>query len=325
MNIAIALSAVAVFLASLIMPPGARADDPAVYPTKPVRIIVGAPANFIDIVARQLAARLQEQWRQPVVIENRATLMLASAAAAKSAPDGYTLLMSDRSYQAVAQNLFKELPFDPVKDFSPISRLASTPNFLIAHPSIPAASLAELLAYAQKAEPPLHYASAGIGTATHLPGEQLKQLTGVRLTAVHYKGGGAAMAAMVSGEVKIGFNPVAVALPHVKAGTAKALLITSKKRFAGAPDVPTVVEAGLPDLEADYWNGLFAPAGIAPALVAKINRDVVAILESAAMRAFFIEQGAELTPSTPDGFAAFIKSESVKWGHVIRTAGIKPE
>lgn len=326
MGIARALITATVFTACLAAAPAVSAEDPvASYPTKPVRIVIGPTANFTDIIARHLAQRLSDRWNQPVVVENRASGMLGAAAVAKAAPDGYTLLISDRTWQAVAQNLYKELPYDPTKEFSPISLLASTPNILLAHPSIPAASLEEFIAYAKKSQPPLHYASAGIGTATHLPGEQLKQLTGVPLAVVHYKGGGAAMAAMLSGEVKVGFNPVALALPHLKADKVKAYLITSKKRFAGAPEIPTVVEAGLPDLEADYWNGLLAPAGIAPALVAKINRDVVAILESAAMRELLLKQGAEPVPSTPGDFATFINSETRKWNHVIRTAGIQPE
>ncbi len=305
---------------------GTKADDPATaFPTKPVRIVIGPTASFTDLVSRQLAHRLHERWQQPVVVENRASGMLGAAAVAKSAPDGYSLLMSDRTWRAVAQGLYKELPYDPDKDFSPISSIASTPNFLLGHPSIPAGSLAEFIAYAKTVQQPLNYATAGLGTSTHLPGEQLKQLTGVSLTAVHYKGGGAAMSAMLSGEVKIGFNPAALALPHMTAGKIKAFAITSRRRFAGAPEIPTVVEAGLPQLEADYWIGLFAPAGAAPALITKINRDVVAILESKSMREYLLNQGAEPVPSSPDEFAAFIKNETDKWGDVIRTAGIKPE
>jgi len=196
---------------------------------------------------------------------------------------------------------------------------------LVAHPSVPATSLGEFIAYAKRLPQPLGYATAGIGTANHLPGEQLKQLTGIDLTAVHYKGGGAAMVAMLGGEVKVGFNLVTQALPHVRTGRVKAYVITTKKRFPGAADIPTVVEAGYPDLEADYWTGLFAPVRTPPSIVAKINRDVVAIMQSAAMRAWLLEQGAEPVPGTPQEFAAFIRSETVKWGKVIKTAGIKPE
>jgi tripartite-type tricarboxylate transporter receptor subunit TctC len=305
--------------------PGALADPVAAYPTKPVRIVIGPSGTFTDIVTRQLALRLQDRWQQSVAVENRASGMIAAAAVAKATPDGYTLLLSDRTWQAVAHNLYKEIPYDPSKDFSEISLVASTPNILVAHPSIPAASFKELVAYARQLPQPLNYATAGIGTATHLPGEQLKQLTGIELAPVHYKGGGAAMVAMLGGEVKIGFNLVPVALPHVKAGKVRAFMVTSRKRFAGAPDIPTVVDVGLADLEADSWIGLFGPARTAPALVARINRDVVGILESAAMRSALLDQGAEPVPNTPGELAAFVRSESRKWGQVIRTAGIKPE
>src|SRR5688572_19309490 len=319
----IAATVVVVYVAASL---GAKGENPAAaYPTKPVRIIIGPTANFTDIVTRQLAQRLHERWQQPVVVENRASGMIGAAAVAKSAPDGYTLLVSDRTWRAVAQSLYKELPYDPDKDFTTISLVASTPNILLAHPSIPAANVEEFVAYAKAQQPPLSYATAGIGTATHLPGEQLKQLTGIDLTAVHYKGGGAAMNAMLIGEVKIGFNPVALALPHLRAGKVKAFAITSKKRFAGSPEIPTVADAGLPDLEADYWIGLFAPARVAPALVDKINRDVVGILESASMRALLLQQGAEPVSSTPGDFATFIASETRKWRDVIQTAGVKPE
>jgi len=303
----------------------ALADPTAAYPVKQVRILVGPSGTFTDIVTRQLAQRLQERWQQPVAVENRPSGMMAAATVAKSQSDGYVLLVSDRTWQAVAQNLYRDLPYDPAKDFSEVSLVAATPNILLAHPSIPAASVNELIAYAKQFRQPLNYATAGIGTATHLPGEQLKQLTELDLAAVHYKGGGAAMVAMLSGEVKIGFNPVAVALPHVKSGKVKAFVVTSRQRFAGAPDIPTVIDAGLPELEADYWIGMFAPARTAPSLVARINRDIVSLLESPAMRASLLEQGAGPVPGTPGEFSAFVRSETRKWGHVVRTAGIKPE
>lgn len=326
MDISRIILVVVLVAASVIANPNAQADDSAAaYPSKPVRIVVGPIGNFTDLVARQLAHRLHESWQQPVLVENRATGMIGAATVAKAEPDGHTLLISDRTWQAVAKSLFKELPYDPEKDFSRITLVAATPNLLLAHPSLPAASLEEFIAYARQTRPALHYATAGIGTATHLPGEQLKQLTGIDLDAVHYKGGGEAMNAILNGEVKIGFNPVALALPHLRAGKVKAFVITSTKRFPGSPDTPTVVEAGLPNLEADYWIGLFAPARTTPALVAKINRDVVAILQSAPMRALLLEQGAEPTPSSPGEFATFVANETRKWGQTIRTAGIEPK
>ena len=305
--------------------PSALADPAADYPAKPVRIVTGPPGAGSDVFARPMAQRMHESWRQPVVVENRARGSISAGVVARSAPDGYTLLVGDRTWQAVAQSLYKELPYDPAKDFAEITLIASTPMLLVAHPSVPATNLGEFIAYAKRLPQPLGYATAGIGTANHLPGEQLKQLAGIDLTAVHYKGGGAAMVALLSGEVKAGFNLVIQALPHVKAGKVKAYVITAKKRFPGAADIPTVIEAGFPDLEADYWVGLFAPARTPPSIVARINRDIVAILQSVAMRAWLLEQGAESAPGTPREFTAFIKSETVKWGQVIRTAGIKPE
>ena len=308
-----------------ISQPSALADSAVRYPAKPVRIVTGPSGGGSDVFARPIAQRIHEIWRQPVVVENRPLGSISAGVAAKSAPDGYTLLVGDRTWQAVAPSLYKELPYDPAKDFAEIALIASTPMLLVAHPSVPATSLGEFIAYAKRLPQPLGYATAGIGTANHLPGEQLKQLTGIDLTAVHYKGGGAAMVAMLGGEVKVGFNLVTQALPHVRTGRVKAYVITTKKRFPGAADIPTVVEAGYPDLEADYWTGLFAPVRTPPSIVAKINRDVVAIMQSAAMRAWLLEQGAEPVPGTPQEFAAFIRSETVKWGKVIKTAGIKPE
>ena len=295
------------------------------YPTKPVRMITGPSGTFGDIITRHLAQRLHEHWGQPVVVENRAGGMIGAGIAARSAPDAYTLLVGDRTWHAVAQSLYKELPYDPARDFVAITLIASTPLVLVAHPSVPAANLREFIAYVKQLPQPLGYATAGIGTATHLPGEQLKQLTGAALMAVHYRGGGAAMVGMLSGETKAGFNVVTIALPHVKSGKVKAYVITTRQRFAGAPDIPTVVEAGLPDLNSDYWIGLFAPARTPAALIAKVNRDVVDTLQAPAMRRTLLEQGAEPASGTPEEFAAFIKSETLKWGRVIKTAGIKPE
>ena len=321
------LAAVGGFLFCAACAAATSSEPVSTYPAQPVRFISGSNASFGDIVARHIAQRLNERWGQPVVVENRpgAGLTIGTAIAAKATPNGYTLLMGDRSAIAVAPSLYQGLPYDPERDLAPITLVASAPLLLLAHPSVPAANLREFIAYAKQTPQPLGYASAGIGTANHLPGEQLKQLTGIDLTAVHYKGGAPAMAAMLGGEVKVGFNLLPIALPHVKAGKVKAYVITTKKRFPGAPDIPTVLEAGLPDLIGDYWIGMFAPGRTPQTLVAKVNRDVTDILQSSAMHASLLDQGAEPVPGTPGEFAAFIKSETVKWGKVIKTAGIKPE
>ena len=297
------------------------------YPTKPVRIITGSSGSLADIITRQLAPRLTERWGQPVVVENRpgAGLTIGTAVAAKSPSDGYTLLMADRTSIAAAPSLYQNLAYDPVRDLAPITLVATTPLLLVAHPSVPADDLREFIAYVKKLPQGLAHGTGGVGTVNHLAGELMKQLTGADLVPVHYRGTGAAMMGILGGEVKVGFSVPPIAFPQLKAGKVKAYVVTSKKRLAGAPDIPTVAEAGLPELESEYWIGMFAPAGTPAALVDKLNRDFVEILQTPAMRTALLDQGAESVPGTPSEFATFIKSETLKWGRVIRTAGLKPE
>ena len=297
------------------------------YPAKPVRIITGSIGALGDIITRQIAPRLNERWGQPVVVENRpgAGLTIGTAIAAKAPPDGYTLVMADRTSIAAAPSLYQNLAYDPVRDLAPITLVATTPMVLIAHPSIPAANLSEFIAYAKQLPQGLAHGTGGPGTVNHLAGELMKQITGVNLVPVHYKGTGAAMMAILGGEVKAGFSMPPMTLPHLKAGKVKAYVITSAKRLGEAPDIPTAAEAGLPDLESEYWIGILAPAQIPQPLVAKVNRDVVETLQTPALRAALLDQGAEPRPGTPEQFAAFIKSETAKWGRVIKAAGLKPE
>ena len=295
------------------------------YPTKHVRIITGSPSAMPDIVARHLGQRLSERWGQPVVVENRATLLIGTGVAAKSSPDGYTLLLGDRTYHAAAPSLYKSLSYDPVKDFAPITLVALAPQLLVAHPSVPAADLREFIAYAKQYPRALDFASAGPGTAIHMTAELLKHVAGINLVSVHYKGGGAAMIAILSGEAKAAFSLMPIALPHVRAGKVKAYVITSKKRFAGAPDIPTAAEAGLPGFESDFWVGMFAPARTPAALIGKLNRDIVEILQTSAMQDKLLAQGTVAAPGTPDGFAAFIRSETVKLKTLIELTGMRAE
>lgn len=297
------------------------------YPAKSVRIITGSSGSLPDIVARYIAPRLNERWGQPVVVENRpgAGLTIGTAIAAKSPSDGYTLLMADRTSIAAAPSLYQNLAYDPVKDFAPITLVATTPLVLVVHPSVPASDLREFIAYVKQLPQGLAHGDGGPGTVNHLAGELLKQLTGADLMPVHYKGTGAAMMGILGGEVKAGFSLPAIALPHLKAGKLKAYVVTSKKRLAGAPEIPTVAEAGLPELESEYWIGMFAPAKTPQAFVDKLNRDFVEILQTPAMRAVLLDQAAVPVPGTPGEFAAFINSETLKWGKVIRAAGLKPE
>jgi len=297
------------------------------YPNKPVRIITARAGTFHDIVTRQLAQRLSERWGQPVIVDNKpgAGLTIGTAVAAKSNPDGYTLLMSDRTALAAAPSLHKSLPYDPAVDLAPITLAARSPLMLVAHPSIPASNLREFIAYAKQQPGGFNIAAAGPGTATHMTGEQLKQITGVNLISVQYKGGGASALAIVSGETKAGFGSVPNVLPQVAAGRIKAYAITSRKRFSGALDIPTASEAGLPGFESEQWIGMLAPARTSSALIGRLNRDMVEFLQTPEMQAALRGQGAEPAPGTPSEFAAYIKSETAKLKKVIEVAGIRAE
>lgn len=307
--------------------PGLSSHKEQAYPTKYVRIITGTAGSVVDIVARHLGQRLSERWGQSVVVENRggAGLTIGTSIAAQATPDGYSVLLADRTSLAVAPSLHKNLPYDPVKDFAPITLVSKAPFLLVAHPSVPAANLREFIAYAKQNPGLVNYAGAGPGTGAHMTGELLKHVAGINLLNVQYKGGGAVIMAIISGEAKAGFSPVPVALPHVRSSKVKVYAITSTKRFAGAPDIPTATEAGLPGFESEQWNGMLAPARTPAALVARLNRDIVEILQTPAMQTALLAQGAEPAPGMPAEFAAFIKSETVKLKKVIELAGIRAE
>jgi tripartite-type tricarboxylate transporter receptor subunit TctC len=317
-------TAVPLIAAILLAAASASAQN---YPAKPVRIVTGGAGTFHDVVTRQLGQRLSERWGQPVVVENQAAaaLTIGTGIAARATPDGYTLVMSDRSALAVAPNLYKSVPYDAVKDFAPITLAALAPTMLVAHPSVPAATLAEFLAYAKQQPGGVHFASAGPGTNNHVATELLKHATGVNAVTIHYKGGGASTLAILSGEVKVGFGNVPNVLPHVKAGKVKAYAVSGRQRFPGAPDVPTAAEAGFPGFELEFWIGMLAPARTPPALVTKLNRDIGEILRTPAMRTTLLAQGAEAAPGTPDEFAAYISSESAKMKKLIEVTGMRAD
>jgi tripartite-type tricarboxylate transporter receptor subunit TctC len=297
------------------------------YPAKPVRIITAGTGTFHDIVTRQLAQRLSEHWGQPVLVENQpaAALTIGTGMAARATPDGYTLVMSDRSALAVAPHLYKSIPYDPVKDFTPITLVALAPTLLVAHPSVPAGTLSELLAYAKGLPQGLDFATAGPGTNNHIAVELLKHATGMNAVPVHYRGGGASAQAVLSGEVKAGFGFVPSALPHVKAGKLKAYAVSGTQRFPGAPEVPTAAEAGFPGFELKFWIGMLAPARTPSALVTQLNREIGDILQAPAMRTSLLAQGAEPAPGTPAAFAAYITSESAKMKRLIELTGMRAD
>jgi tripartite-type tricarboxylate transporter receptor subunit TctC len=301
--------------------------SPKDYPAKPVRIITGGVGTFHDIATRQLGQRLSERWRQPVVIENQpaAALTIGTGIAARATPDGYTLLMSDRSALSVAPSLYKSLSYDPVKEFSPITLAARAPSVVVAHPSVPASTLREFVDYASRQSGQINFAAGGVGTAGHIGNELFKNLTGLNIVNIHYKGGGPSTLAVIGGEVKAGVLLMANVLPHVKTGKLKAYAVTSKKRFEGAPDIPAATEAGLPGLESEFWVGLLAPARVPTVLVGRLNREIGELVRTAEFHAELLKQGAESAYSTPETFATLIASETAKWGKVIKDAGIKPE
>ena len=311
---------VACFVAAAFAAAPALGQD---YPTKPVRIIAGSAGAMPDIVTRHLAQRLSERWGQPVVVENRPVILISATVAAKAPADGYTLLMADRTSHAVAPSLFKNLAYDPIRDFEPIALVARAALMLVVHPSVPAASLREFIAYAKQRPGALDFASAGPGTAAHVAHELMRKSAGIDFQNVHYKGGGAAMMAIVSGEAKAGFVLMPVALPQVNARRVKALAVSGTARFAGAPDVPTAAEAGLPGYEADFWIGMFAPAHTPVAILAKLNRDIVAVMQTGAMRETLLVQGAEPAAGTPAEFVNLIASETAKLKKLIEDTGMR--
>ena len=310
------------FLTGLLLSGLAASQD---YPTRTVRIITSTPGNFHDIVARRIALSLSEKWHQPMIVENRggAGATLAATAAAKAAADGYTLLVSDRTGLTVSPVLYRNLAYDPFKDLAPITLLGAAPMLLVAHASVPAATLGEFIAYLRRSKNPVDFASAGPGTAPHLLGELLKQSARVELVNVHYKGSPAAMMGLLAGETKAAFMLVPVGLPHVRAGRVRAYATSGRQRFPGALDIPTVAELGMPELESDLWLALMAPAHTPAPIIDKVNREVVEILKTPAMRDTLIAQGAGVAYSTPAELTSLMRSETAKWKKVIEIAGVR--
>jgi len=294
------------------------------YPTRYVRIITGPPGNIHDIVARGLAQRLSERWGQPVIVQNQggAGGAIGAAMAVKAAPDGYTLLLGDRTSLAAAPSLHKSLPYDPVRDLSPITLVARAPAILTLHPSVPSDSLDEFVAYLHKQPSPVPYASSGPGTFSHFSGVLFEQLAAVKLLIVQYKGGGAAAIALLGGEAKFSFLPVPAVLPQINTGKLKAIALTSAQRFEGAPAIPTVHEAGLSGMQDEQWLGMLAPAGTPDAIVKRLNQEIVEVLQTPAFRVILQAQGATPAPGTPAELAAFMASETIRLRKLIAASGL---
>jgi len=295
------------------------------YPSKPVRIIVNFPAGGIaDLYARIIGAKVQESWGQPVVIENRtgAGGNIGAEAVAKSAPDGYTLNMSAIGPHAVNVSLFSKMPYDPVKDFAPIALVLEAEGLLVVHPSVPANNVSELIAYARANPGKLTFASAGMGTASHLAGELFKTMAKVEMTHVPYKGNVPAITDLLAGQTSLLFATMPTVLPHARAGKLRALATIGAVRSAAAPDLPTIGES-LRGFEVNNWIGLFAPAGTPPDIVKRWNGEVMRIMQSRDIQARLPNEGARFSPNTPEQFAAFVKREIAKWAPVVKASGAR--
>jgi len=311
---------------AILAPHAARAAD--AYPAKPVRFVVAfPPGGGTDIIARAIAQKLAERIAQQVVVDNRpgAGGNIGTDIVAKSAPDGYTMLMGSAGPLAINASLFGKMPFDPIKDLAPVTLAASTPNVLVVHPSLRVATVKELIALAKARPGEINFASSGHGTPAHLAGELFNSMAGVKMVHVPYKGAAPALADLLGGQVQLMFSTMPPALPHVKDGKLRALAVTSAKRSPAAPDLPTLDEIALPGFEANTWHGVVVPAGTPATIVARLNREIVAILHLPDVVERFSSQGAEALGSTPEEFAAYIRSETLKWAKVVRDSGAKAE
>jgi tripartite-type tricarboxylate transporter receptor subunit TctC len=297
------------------------------YPSKPIRIVVPyPPGGFNDTLGRTLAAKFTEAWGQPSFVENKpgANTVIGVDHVAKSAPDGYTLLIVAFPF-AVTPSLLKDMPYDTVKDFSPVIWAAVSPNVLVVNPTLPVKSVGELIALAKAKPGSLSYASTGNGSSNHISMELFKSLAGVDIVHIPYKGSGPAVTDLLGGQVQLMFDNAPNVMPQVKAGRLRALGMSSAKRASFAPDIPTVAESGVPGYEVAVWFGLVAPAGTPREIVQKLNAEVLRILAMPDVRERFVSQGVEPVGSTPEQFGEHIKSQMAKWGKVVRDAGVKAE
>jgi tripartite-type tricarboxylate transporter receptor subunit TctC len=297
------------------------------YPTRPIRLVVpSAPGGGTDITARIMAPKLSEYMGQQVVVENRAgaASMIGGEIVARSAPDGYTLLMGI-STLAINAATYRKVPYDAQKDFAPVSQVVALSNVLVMHPSLPARNVKELIAFAKTRPNQINFASAGVGTNPHLTMELFLTMTGLKMNHVPYKGSGQGIVDVLAGQVPVMMPSVPTALPYIKNGRLRGLAVSGAKRSSAAPDIPTLAEAGVSGYEASQWFGILAPAGTPRAIVDRLQREVVRALKEPAVRDRLVADGADPVGSTPDEFAGYIRSEMVKWAKVVKAVGIKPE
>ena len=318
-------TSISLLLALLAAVAPAAAQD--AYPSKPVRIVVPYPAGGVaDLLPRTVGAKLSEKWKQPVVVENKpgASGNIGMAEGARAEADGYTLVLAPTGNLTVNQFLFANLPFDVAKDFTPVTVLATSPNVLVVHPSVPAKSFKELIAYAKANPGKLNFSSPGSGSGAHLAGELLNVEAGIKAVHVPYKGMAPAVSDLVGGQVQMMFAGISTALPHIRAGKLVPLAIASPQRSPQLPDVPTVAESGFPGFDVTSWYGIVVRSGTPPAIVKKLHADMADALAAADVKEKLAGLGLDPLGNSPEDFAKMIAAESRKWSEIVRKADIKP-
>ena len=316
-----------VALALLAVAPFAALAQSA-YPNRPVKVIVAfPPGQATDQAARAIAQKLSDSLGQQFIVENKpgAASIIGAEAAAKSPPDGYTLFMGSSGSIAVNPGMYPKLPYDPIKDFAPISLNLKVPFFLVTHPSFPASNVKEVIAHLKANPGKVNFASAGTGASNHLTAEYFMSAAGVKMVHVPYKGSPPAVTDLLAGQVSLMFDTGPVVLPHAKAGRLKVHGVGSVQRAAAAPDLPTIAESGFPGFEAVGWAGYMAPTGTPREIITKLSAEIAKGLQDQALKDRFVALGSEVLSSTPEEFGAYIRSETAKWGKVIKDSGAKAE
>ncbi len=310
---------------ALLLAPSAQAQA---FSNKPIRIIVGfAAGGNTDIVSRTIAERMQAQLGQPVLVENRAGAggVVATEFTAKSAPDGYTLLMSSLGPHTISPSLLKSVGFDPIADLAPVSNVAFNALLLMVNPSVPAKTVQELIAYEKSNPGKLNFGSSGVSGTTHLSGEVFNSMTGTKLVHVAFRGGPPAIAALLAGDVQLMFANLSDALPQIRSGKVRGIAVTSTQRVPQAPELPTIAESGLPGYDVGPWNGLVAPGKTPPDIINRLSETVQVIAKEPAFRQKMFEIGSTPIGDTPEQFRATIRNDLARWAKIIRDAGIKAE
>ncbi|MBM3357071.1 MAG: tripartite tricarboxylate transporter substrate binding protein [Betaproteobacteria bacterium] len=317
---------IAAALMAALLPPAGAADAQS-FPSRPIRVIVPQSAGgSTDFVARAVAQRLDDALKQPVVVDNRpgAGSLNGTEIVAKATPDGHSLLVVAASF-TINPSIRKNLPFDPVRDFSPVSQLVTLPHILVVHPSVPVKSVQELIALAKAKPGSLNYGTSGVATSTHMAAELFLHLTGTQMVNIPYKGGAPGVAALLGGQVQLYFATISTAMPHIKSGKLRALAVTGSARTAAAPEYPTIAEAGVPGYAHTSWVGMLAPAKTPKPVIAKLNAEVFKIVNLPEVKALMLRDGLESVGDKPEEFAALIRSDIAKWAKVVKVAGIEPQ